>query len=147
MGSSSVSLSQPGPSLQDSGFRSRSGCFVHHTTQSVMSAIMVRARMLSRLQPFVIRHQRTMSSGHSPDGWKTWKKIFYFCAVPVIILGNVNAFYLADPAEHERPPFVPYEHLRIRTKGFPWGDGNHSLFHNSHANALPDGYEHGEEEE
>merc|ERR1711915_234198 len=58
---------------------------------------------------------RTMSAGHNPDASET------------------------DP-----PPFVPYDHLRIRTKRFPWGDGNHSLIHNPHTNALPEGFEHDE---
>jgi len=85
---------------------------------------------------------RAMSGGHDPDAWKWWRKVFFFVAGPVILLGNINAFVLADPEEMEPPPFVEYDHLRIRTKKFPWGDGNHSLIHNPHTNALPDGFEH-----
>eukprot|EP00091_Calanus_sinicus_P014808 TRINITY_DN324_c0_g1_i17.p1 TRINITY_DN324_c0_g1~~TRINITY_DN324_c0_g1_i17.p1 ORF type:complete len:135 (+),score=46.67 TRINITY_DN324_c0_g1_i17:51-407(+) len=89
---------------------------------------------------------RHMSGADHGDGWKLWKKIFFAGAIPVIILSHVNAFGMSDGSEHVPPPFIPYDHLRIRTKGFPWGDGNHSLIHNNHLNALPTGYEHGEDD-
>lgn len=82
-----------------------------------------------------------MSGAHTDDGWKMWKNCFFFVAIPVCVLGHINAFGMSDGSEHEAPEFIPYDHLRIRTKKFPWGDGNHSLIHNSHVNALPDGYE------
>ena len=31
--------------------------------------------------------------------------------------------------------------LMLSYQRFPWGDGQKSLFHNPHVNALPDGYE------
>ncbi|KAJ3644667.1 hypothetical protein Zmor_022378 [Zophobas morio] len=81
-----------------------------------------------------------VSGGHE-GGFKIWKNISLFLALPAIGLCAVNC-YLAHVNEgHERPPFVKYDYLRLRSKRFPWGDGNHSLFHNPHTNALPDGYE------
>jgi len=90
----------------------------------------------------------TRMSGHAvtESDWKRWRSITFFVAIPAILAGHFAAFrpYFAPlPGEdpHARPDFVKYEYLRIRSKKFPWGDGNHSLFHNKHANALPDGYE------
>jgi len=86
---------------------------------------------------------RSLSGGPGPDstaaGWKIWKKVFVFGAVPAIILGHINAFVL--PEHEPRPKFIDYDHLRIRNKAFPWRDGNKTLFHNPHLNALPEGYE------
>jgi cytochrome c oxidase subunit 6a len=83
-------------------------------------------------------HQATAATG-------TWKNISFFVAIPAVIFCSYNAYVKekehAKHAEEHGKHFLPWPHLRIRSKPFPWGDGNHSLFHNPHTNALPEGYE------
>ncbi|XP_016531927.1 cytochrome c oxidase subunit 6A2, mitochondrial isoform X3 [Poecilia formosa] len=93
------------------------------------------------LSPVALAARRALAaaSHSSHEGAKTWKILTIVVAFPGVGVCMANAFMKAQ--EHEQPEFVPYSHLRIRSKKFPWGDGNHTLFHNSHANALPEGYE------
>ncbi|XP_042361030.1 cytochrome c oxidase subunit 6A, mitochondrial [Plectropomus leopardus] len=81
------------------------------------------------------------SQSSHEGGARTWKILTFVLAVPGVGVCIANAYMKGKAHSHEQPEFVPYSHLRIRTKKFPWGDGNHSLFHNSHTNALPDGFE------
>merc|ERR1712002_987588 len=104
----------------------------------------------SALQIFRGTSRRSYSSGahaehdHAASA-KKWKQAFLFVGTPITIGIAYNAFFLM-PQHPERDEFVPYPHLRLRTKSFPWGDGNKSLFHNTYYNALPEGYEEGSEE-
>ncbi|XP_063045700.1 cytochrome c oxidase subunit 6A, mitochondrial [Engraulis encrasicolus] len=84
------------------------------------------------------------ASSHGEQATKLWKILSFTVALPGVAVCMVNAYLKAvEHAKHDRAEFIPYPHLRIRTKKFPWGDGNHSLIHNGHVNALPDGYEGG----
>ncbi|KAM8961373.1 cytochrome c oxidase subunit 6A, mitochondrial-like [Pelodytes ibericus] len=97
----------------------------------------------AQLQSVLFR--RCMGSGsHGGShgaGARTWKILALVVAIPGVGVCMLNAWLQKQNHPNSSPPFVAYNHLRIRTKPFPWGDGDHSLFHNSHANPLPKGYE------
>ncbi|XP_014274867.1 cytochrome c oxidase subunit 6A, mitochondrial [Halyomorpha halys] len=80
-------------------------------------------------------------AGDHGGGVKLWRNVSYFAGIPAVLLCMLNAYLAHGSHGHDRPEFKKYEHMRVRNKKFPWGDGNHSLFHNPHTNALPDGYE------
>ncbi|KAL1478251.1 hypothetical protein MTO96_016435 [Rhipicephalus appendiculatus] len=71
-----------------------------------------------------------------------WKRLSFFVAFPAIALCGLNV-YLAE-VEHmkhyHRPEYHPYEYIHIRTKKYPWGDGNRGIFFNPKKNWVPGGY-------
>ena len=69
-----------------------------------------------------------------------WRNLFFLAALPAIALVNINVEFFEEH-HPKRADFKPFEYMRKRQKKFPWGDGNHSLFHNEYYNALPEGYE------
>ncbi|XP_031555507.1 uncharacterized protein LOC116292349 [Actinia tenebrosa] len=81
---------------------------------------------------------------HAEGTLSNWKKISLFIAIPTTLLIGYKAFFVDHEGHPDPGKYVPYSHIRIRNKAFPWGDGDHSLFHNKHVNF---GFEESEEEE
>ncbi|XP_069135137.1 cytochrome c oxidase subunit 6A1, mitochondrial-like [Argopecten irradians] len=67
------------------------------------------------------------------------KKTSLMVSVPLLIAGMVLTI-LTEEHEEGRPEFLPYDYMYCRKHSFPWGDGNHSLFHCAASNPLPDGW-------
>ncbi|KAK6019888.1 cytochrome c oxidase subunit VIa [Ostertagia ostertagi] len=69
---------------------------------------------------------------------KTFKNIFVFASIPCLVLA-MYAAYVDHSARKKRgrPKYINYAYLNVRKKPFPWGDGNHSLFHNPHTQYVP----------
>ncbi|XP_050534273.1 cytochrome c oxidase subunit 6A2, mitochondrial-like [Daktulosphaira vitifoliae] len=81
------------------------------------------------------------------QGVNMWKKITLFFAFPACLLASIYCIngHIEHGKHEKRSEFIPYEHLRIRTRRFPWGNGDQTLFHNPKYNATTQGYEVDEE--
>merc|ERR1712142_1460583 len=112
------------------------------TTARLLLAVMASTLATIARRAFTssaIRNSAAAADAPHAGGMKQWKLLSFVVALPGVGLCLLNA--VLSHHEHEQAEFIPYEHLRIRTTRFPWGDGKKSLFHNAHVNALPDGYE------
>ncbi|KAL4002510.1 Cytochrome c oxidase subunit VIa family protein [Acanthocheilonema viteae] len=58
---------------------------------------------------------------------------------PVVLSILAYVTYLGHKMERhfDQEKYVHYPYLTVRNKPLPWGDGNHSLFHNPEKNYVP----------
>ncbi|KAI8962638.1 mitochondrial cytochrome c oxidase subunit VIa [Daldinia sp. FL1419] len=107
------------------------------TTTPVFRSALQR-RLASTENAFIKERQAVKE--HAAATTELWRKISIYAVVPALILAGVNAYILWNEHwEHwsHLPPLeerVEYPYQNIRTKNFPWGDGDKTLFWNDSVN-------------
>ena len=84
--------------------------------------------------------ERQAVKDHAGPTTDLWKKISIYGCIPALILAGANAYYLWNehwehvahgPSLEEK---VEYPYQNIRTKNFPWGNGDKTIFWNDNVN-------------
>ncbi|KAI4195691.1 MAG: hypothetical protein LQ350_007048 [Teloschistes chrysophthalmus] len=74
--------------------------------------------------------ERMAVKKHAGESAELWRRLSIYVAIPALILASINGKILWDEHwEHwaTLPPLeerVEYDYQNIRTKKFPWGDGD-----------------------
>ena len=84
--------------------------------------------------------ERAAVKAHAAATSDLWRKLSIYGVIPVVILASINAWNLWNEHwEHwdHMPPLeerVEYPYQNVRTKNYPWGDGDKTLFWNPKVN-------------
>nr|UXQ84748.1 cytochrome c oxidase subunit 6A1, mitochondrial [Alveopora japonica] len=78
--------------------------------------------------------KRIAEEKHAESTLVFWKGLSLLVAIPGCLYLTWREFFKGDHHDEDDSEYVPYTHLRLRTKPFPWGNGDTSLLHNPHTN-------------
>ncbi|KAI2639304.1 putative cytochrome c oxidase subunit VIa [Xylaria nigripes] len=98
----------------------------------------IQRRLASTDNQFV--RERQAVKEHAAGTTELWRKISIYAVIPGLILAGANAYYLWNEHwEHwdHLPPLeerVEYPYQNIRSRNFPWGDGDKTIFWNDKVN-------------
>ncbi|KAB5547056.1 cytochrome c oxidase-like protein [Coniochaeta sp. 2T2.1] len=98
----------------------------------------VQRRLASTGNNFIKERQAVKE--HAQGSTDLWRKITLYLCIPALLVAGVNAYNLwTEHWEHweHLPPLeerVEYPYQNVRTKNFPWGDGDKTLFWNDKVN-------------
>ncbi|KAH8661860.1 cytochrome c oxidase, subunit VIa [Xylariales sp. PMI_506] len=106
-------------------------------SQAVRQA--VQRRFASTEKNAFVREREAVKE-HAAATTELWRKISLYTVPPALVLAAANAYNLWN--EHwdhwsHLPPLeerVEYPYQNIRTRNFPWGDGDKTLFWNDTVN-------------